>query len=480
MKTFLNTNEMAKVFNIKPVTLEALAHSGTIPHTYIDGQLRFNTYVITEWMQTNPKINRDNNFADTLKVQFKTLYPNTIKALKAEDVKFHPRKTPKLYSLQKVESKKYGFLYYVRYMRNGKLVCSRWNTRTNDEKAAASYAEENREKILSEYDARRSGKKLNLYTVLNEYYEEDSRYQKSARDLGKAQVKKSVRVNRNFVRKVLLPFFRTLGVRDFEDLAPSTIMKLQVYLLKKGNKPQTINGYLGSMKSAFNHLIVEGMEINNPFDKIASLKCAQTKTTHGCYELSKVYKVFNKKWSDEFSRLLNMVIYSTNLRNCELERIRVEDIVKIEKYDFIDIIDPSRTKNKYSVRVVPLHPVAHDALTSYIRKKKLAKTDYIFSKDGTINQSVIYGRACQLLGKKLGYTIEQMREENISFYSGRHYWKTLMNANGLGDAEEFFMGHKVSNDMAKLYNHRDKQGQKMILKKAREVFAILDKTLFKQ
>jgi integrase len=174
-----------------------------------------------------------------------------------------------------------------------------------------------------------------------------------------------------------------------------------------------------------------------------------------------------------------MMTYCTNLRNCELERIQVQDIIKIGTHNFIDIADPSRTKNTNSVRVVPLHPVAYEALQSYIRKNKLLKTDYIFSKEGRINQSVVYRRAYQLLGKKLGYTVEKMQEENISFYSGRHYWKTLMNANGLGEAEEFFMGHKVSSDMAKLYNHRDKQGQKMLLKRAREVFSILDKTLFK-
>ena len=76
--------------------------------------------------------------------------------------------------------------------------------------------------------------------------------------------------------------------------------------------------------------------------------------------------------------------------------------------------------------------------------------------------------------------IEELKKEGISFYSGRHYWKTLMNANRLGDAEEFFMGHKVSSNMAELYNHRNKQGQKMILKKACKVLSILDKTIFKQ
>jgi hypothetical protein len=54
-----------------------------------------------------------------------------------------------------------------------------------------------------------------------------------------------------------------------------------------------------------------------------------------------------------------------------------------------------------------------------------------------------------------------------------------MNAHDLGDIEEYFMGHKVSRDVSERYNHRDKQGRKRLLTKAREMFKILDKTLFK-
>jgi hypothetical protein len=41
------------------------------------------------------------------------------------------------------------------------------------------------------------------------------------------------------------------------------------------------------------------------------------------------------------------------------------------------------------------------------------------------------------------------------------------------------MGHKVSKDVSERYNHRDKQGQKRLSAKAREMFKIQDKTLFK-
>jgi integrase len=74
----------------------------------------------------------------------------------------------------------------------------------------------------------------------------------------------------------------------------------------------------------------------------------------------------------------------------------------------------------------------------------------------------------------------ELRAERITFYSGRHFWKTLMNAEGLGeDIEEVFMGHKVSGDAAKRYNHRDKQGRALPARKAKKVFAIPDRRVFR-
>jgi hypothetical protein len=39
------------------------------------------------------------------------------------------------------------------------------------------------------------------------------------------------------------------------------------------------------------------------------------------------------------------------------------------------------------------------------------------------------------------------------------------------------MGHKVTGDVAKLYNHRDKRGWELMVKKAEQVFTILDKSI---
>ncbi|GMO21921.1 MAG: hypothetical protein Pg6A_09260 [Termitinemataceae bacterium] len=54
-----------------------------------------------------------------------------------------------------------------------------------------------------------------------------------------------------------------------------------------------------------------------------------------------------------------------------------------------------------------------------------------------------------------------------------------MNSEGLGEGiEEVFMGHSVSKDVSKLYNHREAAGMERVANKAFEVFRILDSKLF--
>jgi integrase len=175
------------------------------------------------------------------------------------------------------------------------------------------------------------------------------------------------------------------------------------------------------------------------------------------------------------------MIYSTGMRNSEIEKIRVNDIIEMNGIHFIDV---KESKSKNGIRLVPLHDFVYKKIKTYIEQTDKKNENYIFSIHGGPNQSTTYKNANILLGKKLKLSdneteIEkELEKQNISFYSGRHFWKTLMSSEGLGeDVEEFFMGHKVSGDVSMNYNHKDKQGKDKLLEKAREVFAILDKKL---
>ena len=494
MQTLLNLDQMAIALNIKKLTLEALTFTGNIPHTYIDCQLRFNPHTVIQWMQTKPVINLNNDFLSGLCMQFSKLCPDTMKVFKTIDTNFSQHKNPKLYYLTKVKNKKFGFLYYVRYMRCGKMVGSRWCTGTNNQTAAELFAQNNRDRILAGYDAKRSPEyiKHNIYNTLSEYYKKNSEYLKDAAVRGR-QITDEVRIGyHNFIVKVFIPFLREKGIQKVKDITPSVLAKFQTFLLRKKLNKYTINRYFSAIKAVFTHLVLDGMITENVFKQITPLRENKNieKRSGGCYEIDLLNGIFNWKWREEIEYILNLLIYSTDVRNIEIENLKPEDIIKIKNCHFIDIKGReihgeliSKTEN--GVRLVPLHPFVYNKILEYVQKKKIPSDEFIFNNK---NISKYYCKAKLILGKKLARKLgikpadveSYLKKEAITFYSGRHYWKTLMSANGLGEVEEYFMGHKISNDVAKIYNHRDKTGRKALVKKAQEVFRILDKTLFKQ
>jgi integrase len=183
--------------------------------------------------------------------------------------------------------------------------------------------------------------------------------------------------------------------------------------------------------------------------------------------------VFNdeNRWADKTSYILNLIIHTTDMRNIEIRRFRKKDIKEIDGCRFIEIIE-SKTTN--GIRLIPLHNFVYDKIKDYA--KSFNDEALVFDGFSSCHKFV---KASRDLGQMLGASPEYLKQNNITFYSGRHFWKTLMNANGLGDdVEEIFMGHRVSSNVSKLYNHRDKQGKDLMVQKAREVFAILDGCIF--
>jgi integrase len=452
-----------------------------------ENELRFNPRLITEWLQAKPHFDlKEGNYADSLRSLYQAQFPETIQTLKSLDSQFSVKRHKKGYNLVKIPNKKYGFLYYVRYIEKGKLVYSRWNTHTNNLAAAEQFAMENRERILNEYHTKRQphNTSKNLYTILKGYYRAKSAYFDEAQKRGRKITARTRRVFHNWINKVVVPFLHDNRVTEFPDITPPLIAKLQTRLLAKGNKPKTINQYLGGINSIFSHLVMNGVIADNVFDKVTRLKEKRDTQPRGCYEIGIIAGVFDRKWHEELEYYLNLIIYTTDMRNSEIEKIQPPDIIKIKDCHFIDIPE---SKSENGVRIVPLHPFVHEKLCAYIRKYQIPDDGYLFTPNGKPNQSYVYHSAKLILGEKLHRKLgiklcdveKYLDAQHITFYSGRHYWKTLMNANGLGDVEEYFMGHKTSSDVSKTYNHKDKIGQAMLLKKAREVYHILDRWVFK-
>jgi site-specific recombinase XerD len=475
----LTTGELASILQVHEHTINILVHSGKIPHAFVhDGMSPgpspfFNPKIITGWLRQGPTLIMDNNDRlEKLKGFYQARFPEALQALKEFDSHF-AIKEPKGFSLCRVKSKKYGFLYYVRYIEKGKVIPSRWCTHTNDKASAERFARENRERLLNAYNFK---KNHGLYAILTNYYRKGSSFLETEKDRGRVLSDLTRAKYYNFITKVVIPFLRSQRINDFEEITAPVIAKLQNHLLKKGNKPQTINRFLGGLKAVFDYLVMHGTIRENVFEKVTMLKVKRGNfRVRGCYEIGKLKGVFNREWEDTFSCLLCLVIYTTGMRNSEIDKIRVKDLITIDRVHFIDI---QKSKTESGVRIVPIHAFVYQKLTAYIKETGKREDDYIFSNEGRAIQSTVYRKASVDMGTMLNMSETELEKQGISFYSGRHYWKTVMNAEDLGDAEEFFMGHKVSADVAKRYNHRDKQGREKLLKKAREVIDILGKRLF--
>jgi integrase len=484
MNELLTEYQISKIFNISPLTLKKLICEGKIPFTTQGTRPHFDMNVISDWLVNNPIIEADEDIRlKRLQLEWQEKSPDLFAALRSMDLKViahsNAQKNPKRYNLVKRASKKYGFLYYVRYINKGRLIPSKWNTHTNILQEAEEFAQSNRDRIINEYYEKRTTKNAEneLYSILDAYYKKDSSYLEKDRNRNRIIGEKTRSVYHHFITKKFIPFLQEHTIKTFSKVDPPSIANFQDYLLSTGMKPQSINRYLSSVNCVFNHLLIKGIIRENPFDRVKALKMGDKSTeVRGCHEIDKMKGVFKEQWDDDLSYLLCLLIYATGIRNSEIEKIKVKDLIEFDGIQFVDI---KESKSKNGIRIVPLHDFVYGKIRGYIKQAGKRDEDYIFSAHGGPNQSTVYSQANSLLGKKLGFSENDLEEQSITFYSGRHFWKTLMNGQGLGEnIEEFFMGHKVSGDVSKNYNHKDKQGREKLIEKAKEVFAILDKKLF--
>jgi integrase len=413
---------------------------------------------------------------DLLRKRFQERFPLCLLALRLIDADYRTPKRGRGFSLLKRESKKRGFQYYVRYMDEGRMLPSMWNTHTNIREQAEAYARENRDRIVAGYKARRAGKAPPLYATLETFFGEGSESlrlsEKRNGPLGDSQR----RIYDSLMKKRLIPFLRKEGIRQADEITGPVIARFQEALLGAGLKPQTINGYFGGVSRVLSHFVSAGILTDNPYRNVKALAVrAADRTARGCHEIGALKGVFRERWEDGLSYLLCLLIYTTDMRNSEIERTRMSDIIEIADCRFIRI---GKSKTASGTRLVPLHPFVNERIREFAAERGLGPEDLLIPRKGPRLQTPVYRQANREMGKRLGMSGEELDRQGLTYYSGRHYWKTLMNSEGLGsEIEEVFMGHQVSSDVAKRYNHRDKQGRERLLRKAREVTAILDRCL---
>ena len=463
--TRITAEQLAAVFNISEFTVNKLINK--IPYERIKGRILFDTVKLLEFFRTiegsvlTETINALKEPEYSLQFfqsKLTTEYPNVLRAFRLIDYDNMQKRRRKGYSLVKIPNKKLGFKYYVRYSYNGKTLPTKWNTNTNIDEEADRFAFENKTRLVEMYIKSRDVK---IQDFLEKFYESNHE-------------RISERTRKDYhavIENRFVPFLKKKKVRDFQGITAQTIRDWQDSILAEKIKPQTVNNNYKAVKGVFRYLLRKGIIKEDPCEGVHYVPVYESDLeARGCHELEKMRGVFKRKWKDELSYLLCIIIYTTGMRNSEIERITMGDIVRIGSCRFISV---KKSKTKNGIRLVPLHETVYQRVKEYASEKGATEQVFGYQNPGT------YIRANDELGRRLKVSEDKLRNENITFYSGRHYWKTLMSAGGLGeDAEELFMGHKVSNDMKKRYNHRDKQGKLLFEKKAKQVFAVLDRYLF--
>ena len=314
-----------------------------------------------------------------------------------------------------------------------------------------------------------------LYTVLSGYYKEDSPYLALDAARGRKINDTARQILHGFIVNTFIPFLKENKIKEFDEVKPVIIGKFQNYLLvEKRLLPQSINRQISGIKAIFNHLFMTGVIEKNAMKDIVPLRAMNNKI-RGCYSLEELPGIFKDQWEDKKSWLLCSLIYSTGLRNSELQNLKVNDIIARETIDFLNI---TKSKTSAGIRIIPLHPKIREALADWIEENNLSSDSCLFVKNDRQRIFKTAKKANIFMGTLLGKTADELKAANITFYSGRHFYKTMLNLYNMGDIEELFMGHKVSKKVSERYNHKDKRGEKELLKEARKAIEIIDRTLF--
>jgi len=293
---------------------------------------------------------------------------------------------PRTHYLNKIKNKKLGVVWYVRYIVNGEVLPSHWSTRTNDKEAAERWAVENRERILDKYYGRIVIKKSygELYDILRKYYAKNSKYLEIDLNRGKSLGDVARNAYHNFIIKQFMPYLKKHGIKNFEEIDTPFLARYQNYLLSErktkngiipGIKPQTIKIYLLTVSNIFNHLLIAGHIKTNPCKSLIKLKI-RNEQLRGCYEITKLKGVFNKAWDNQLHYLLCLIIYTTGIRNSEIERMRVNGIITIDTVHFINVTVKRSTssgiqKSSVNFRNIP-NPGGNYALQQR-RKSKVVR-----------------------------------------------------------------------------------------------------------
>jgi integrase len=416
------------------------------------------------------------------------------------------------FTLSKIASNKYqsGFYYSIRYkdFETNNWLPLRKSSNTDNEEIAKIFAIDNREETIENYYKNKriresKNNSANFYSILENYYTPESKYLKNDLINNKRELsKESTAHSHSFVKNYLIPFLQEQNVKTIDEVTNDIYSRLKIYLQKKIKSTKTINNYLSAFMRILQYFARNRMIEKLPYSagtgmlRITAKEKIEAKKPE-ILPIEKLKNCFDYQSDDLYSYLLAMIGLTTGMRNSEIGRIKLQDII-IENNNFIlkaynHKIKFFNTKETDEYRKIPLHPFVVKYLKKFIEDKN--PNDYLFGdEEGALHYKKTYKALIQLykqITKPLYLSDAEikkdLKEKNIKYYSFRHTFNTLCvlyrfndsNIDRTDDIIDYFTGHKISNKMRANYTHINKVDNDIFYQNyGKFVIEVLDKFVF--
>jgi integrase len=186
--------------------------------------------------------------------------------------------------------------------------------------------------------------------------------------------------------------------------------------------------------------------------------------------------------------LLCLIAATTGLRAGEVFMLKKSSIEKIGGIYFLNIdnsrvdLDNPGLKTENAYRRVPLTKFVYKAINDYISFANITGDYLFYSGNRKTQNGTIFIESYKQCGIHCGYTETEIKESNVDFHSFRHFFRTIMEQNGLSkNLVRAFMGHsKNMNDMSDRYSHIEEIGNdigdvELLVSNGQKVIDAIDK-----
>lgn len=339
-------------------------------------------------------------------------------------------------------------IFYVRF-KSGKTISTR---KTNIQEAyefALGYKEQNSEKTEKKSETPQ--------TIIRSYYTKGSKWIKYDEIHGSKYSDIVLRQNKFACEKMAALLD---DAEDFSKITKSRLHKLQEQLLSGGLSGKSVNNYLCILHKIFKQLVDKEIIENDPFAGLRN--CSHQKQRRMCFPIEKFKGYFKNPGNLDKYDLAAYCAIVTGARRTELKNLRLSDI---ERYKDFYILRIHGTKSEYSDRAVPLDEIQKKAVELMIKKQILAP-------------STVGNNCAEVIGGRIGFSLEQIRADGICFHSFRKMYKTILTTANLNTSlVETLMGHTTNNqstnDVERIYFVADRADMSEVYKKVINAFGFL-------